>query len=154
MGLIRCLKPKKDYKEWISALIGLIFPDCSITMKLLGFINDTYKVGSIKNIPRQKRSTSSTKFEIAGFEKNMPQGNTWQELLNVSEYKGQLIQIIKQNVLEFVYGISPRFISLIITSIKKNALFCPQDIKLYAFVTTKRQTFVFYFILLKLILML
>ena len=36
---------------------------------------------------RQKRGTSSTMFNITGFEQNMPQGNNWQELLNNSEYK-------------------------------------------------------------------
>ena len=50
MVLIRCLKPKMD---WISALIRFIFPVSSITMKLLGFINDTYKVDGIKNMTRQ-----------------------------------------------------------------------------------------------------
>ena len=65
------LKPKKTYKEWISALIRFIFPDSSITMKLLGVINGSYKVDSVKNMTRQKRGTSSTKFNIKGFEQNM-----------------------------------------------------------------------------------
>ena len=99
MAFISCLKLKKTYKEWIAALISFIFPDSSKTIKLLGFINDTYKVDSIKNMARQERGTSSTKFNITGFEQNMPQGDTWQELLNDNEYKDQLIEIIKQYVL-------------------------------------------------------
>ena len=35
------------------------------------------KVDSIKNMIRQKRSLSSSKFNITGFEQNMPQGNNW-----------------------------------------------------------------------------
>ena len=65
-------------------------------MKLLGFINDTYKVDSITNMTRQERGTSSTKFNVICFEKNMPQGDTWQELLNDNECKDQLIEMIKQ----------------------------------------------------------
>ena len=76
MAFISCLKPKKTYKEWISVLISFTFLDGSITMKLLGFINDTYKVDNIENITRQERGTSSTKFNITGFEQNMPQGDT------------------------------------------------------------------------------
>ena len=40
-GFNKLLKAKKNYKEWISTLIRFIFPDSSITMKLLGFLNDT-----------------------------------------------------------------------------------------------------------------
>ena len=58
-------------------------------------INDTYKVDSIKNMKRQERGTSSTKFNILGFEQNMPQGKTSQELLNDNECKDQLIKIDK-----------------------------------------------------------
>ena len=77
-------------------------------MSLLGFINDTYKVGSIKNMKRQERGTSSIKFNITGFEQNMPQGNNWKELLNDSQYKDQLIKTIKQYVLESGSRILPR----------------------------------------------
>ena len=87
MAFISCLKPKKTYKEWISALIRFIFPDSSITMKLFAFINDTYKADSMKNITRQERGTSSTKFNIPRFEQNMLQSDTWQELLNENECK-------------------------------------------------------------------
>ena len=97
-----------------------MFPDSSITMKLLGFINDMYKVDSIKNMRRQERGTSSTEFSIPGFEQNMPQGDTWQELLNDNEYKDQLIEMIKQYVLEFASGILPRSIPFIITSTEKD----------------------------------
>ena len=50
---------------------------------------------------RQKRGTSSAKLSNTGFEQNMPQGNNWQELLNDSAYKYQLIEMIKQYLLEF-----------------------------------------------------
>ena len=73
-GFHRLLKTKKTHKKWISALIGFIFPDSPITMKLLGFINDSCNADSIKNMTRQKRSTSSAKFNITGFEKSMLQG--------------------------------------------------------------------------------
>ena len=55
-GFNKLLKTK-----WITALIRFIFPDSSVTMRLLGLINDTYKVGSIKNMTRQKHDTFSTK---------------------------------------------------------------------------------------------
>ena len=89
-------------------------------MKLLGFIKDTYRVGSIKNMTRQKR-LASFKFNITVFEQNMPQGNTWQELLNASKYKDQFIEMIKQYVLQFSSGILilPRSIPFIMTSRKK-----------------------------------
>ena len=64
------------------ALISSITRDSSITMKLLGFINGTYKIDFIKNMTKQKRGTTSTKFNITGFEQNMPQSNKWQEFLN------------------------------------------------------------------------
>ena len=64
-------------------------------MKVLEFINGTYKVDSIKNMIRQKRSAPSTKFKITGFEQNMTQGNNWQERLNDCKYKDQLIEMIK-----------------------------------------------------------
>ena len=56
-------------------------------MKLLGFLNATYKVDSIKNMTRQKRGIFSTNFNITGFEQNMRQGKTWQGLLNDNKYK-------------------------------------------------------------------
>ena len=77
-------------------------------MKLLGFINDTYKVDFTKNMTKQKRDTSSTKFNITGFEENIPQINNWHKLLNGSEYKDQLIEMTKQYVLEFDSGVLPR----------------------------------------------
>ena len=96
--------------------IRSIFPDSSINMKLVGFINDTYKVDSIKNMSRQNREISSSKFKITDFEQNMPQGNNWQKLLNDSEYKDQSIEMIKQYILEFVSGILPRTTPFIIIS--------------------------------------
>ena len=38
-----------------------------LDMKLLGFINETYKVDSIKNMTRQKQGTSSTNFNITEY---------------------------------------------------------------------------------------
>ena len=60
----------------------------------------------------------------------MPQENTWQELLNVSEYKDQLIQMIKQYELEFGSGILPRTVPFNIISREKNILISLQEIKL------------------------
>ena len=57
-------------------------------------VNGTYKVKSIKNMPKQKLGTSSTKFNITAFEQNIPQANTSKELLKDSEYKVQLIKMI------------------------------------------------------------
>ena len=85
-------------------------------MKLLGFINHTYKVDSIKNMTRQKRGTSSL---ITGFEQNMSQVNNRQELLNGSEYKDQLIEMTKQYVLKFGSGILPRSPPFVINSREK-----------------------------------
>ena len=102
-----------------------MFSDSSITMKLLRFINDTDKVYSIKNMTRQKRSSSSTNFFITGFEQNKSQGNKWQELLNNSECKDQLIEITKQCVLEFGSGILPRSPPFIITSRDKEYFTSP-----------------------------
>ena len=92
-------------------------------MKLFAFINDTYKVDSMKNITRQERGTSSTKFNIPGSEQNMLQGDTWQELLNDNEYKDQLIKSI--DALEFGSGILPRSILFIITSREKDYFVSP-----------------------------
>ena len=46
----------------------------------------------------------------------MPQGNNWKELLNDSEYKDQMIEMIKQYVLELTSEILPRFTAFIIVS--------------------------------------
>ena len=97
-------------------IIRSIFPDSFITMKLLRFINYTYKIDSIKNMARQKRGTSSAKVNITGFEQNMPQGNNWQEFLKDSEYKDPLIEMMRQYVLEFVSGVLPGSSPFIIAS--------------------------------------
>ena len=55
----------------------------------------------------------------------MPQGNTWQELLNTSKYKDQFIDMIKQYVLQFSSGILPRSIPFIMTSRKKENFILP-----------------------------
>ena len=69
----KIIKTKKlTKKECTWALIRSIFADRSITMKLLGIINDKYKVDSIKNMAGQKRGNPSTKFNITSFEQNMP----------------------------------------------------------------------------------
>ena len=94
-------------------------------MKLLGFIKDTYKVDSIKNMTKQERGTSFTKFNITGFEQNMPQGDTWQEYLNDNGYKDQLIEMIKQYVLKLASGILPRSIPFIITSRENDYFISP-----------------------------
>ena len=60
---------------------------------------DKIKVDSIKNIARQKRGISSTKFNITDFQKNIPQCKNWNEFLNESEYKDHLIEMIKLFVL-------------------------------------------------------
>ena len=49
----------------------------------------------VKNMTRQKRGTSSTKFNITGFEQNIPQGNNWEKLWNDSDYKDHLIEMTK-----------------------------------------------------------
>ena len=67
---------------------------------------------------RQKRGTSCNKFDITVLNR-MSQGNSWQELLNISECKDQLIEMIKQYILEFGSRILPRFIPFIITSRQK-----------------------------------
>ena len=46
-----------------------------------------------------KRGTSSSIFNITGFEKTMPQGKNWQELWKNNEYKDQLIEMTKLYVL-------------------------------------------------------
>ena len=126
-GFNKMLKTKKTYEKWISALIRFIFPDSSITMKLLGFINDTYKVDSIKNMTRQKRGTSSTKFNNTGFEQNMLEGKNWQELLNDSQFKDQLIEITKEYVLEFGTRILPRSTPFVTTSREKEYFISPTE---------------------------
>ena len=60
----------------------------------------------------------------------MPQSNNWQELLNASEYKYQLIKMMKQYVLESGFGILSRSISFIITSRENEYFFCLQEIML------------------------
>ena len=62
---------KKTLKECLWVLVSSILSDSSITMKLLDFIIDTYKVDSIKNMARQKQGISSTKFSITGFEQKV-----------------------------------------------------------------------------------
>ena len=89
----------------------------------MGFINGTYKVDFIKNMTKQKRDTSFTKFSITGFKQNMPQSNNWQELLNDSEYLNQLIEMIKQYLLEFGSGTLSRSTFLLLLQEKKNILF-------------------------------
>ena len=126
-GFNKMLKTKKTYEKWISALIRFIFPDSSITMKLLGFINDTYKVDSIENMTRQKRGTSSTKFNNTGFEQNMLEGKNWQELLNDSQFKDQLIEITKEYVLEFGTRILPRSTPFVTTSREKEYFISPTE---------------------------
>ena len=94
----------------------------------MGFINDTYKVDSITNMTRQERGTSFTKFNITCFEKNMPQGDTWQELLNDNECKDQLIEMIKQyNWSSVPYQV---LFLLLLLQEKKIILFRQQEIKL------------------------
>ena len=61
----------------------------------MGFINDTKKVDSIKNMTRQKPGTFFTKFNNTGAEQNMPQGNNWKELLDDTEYKDESLKVIK-----------------------------------------------------------
>ena len=126
-GFNKMLKTKKTYEKWISALIRFIFPDSSITMKLLGFINDTYKVDSIENMTRQKRGTSSTKFNNTGFEQNMLEGKNWQELLNDSQFKDQLIEITKEYVLELGTRILPRSTPFVTTSREKEYFISPTE---------------------------
>ena len=85
----------------------------------------------IENMARQKRGTCSTKFNITGFEQNMPQVNNWQDVLNDNEQKDQLLEIIKQYVLEFGSEMLPRLIPFIITLREKEyILFRLQEIKL------------------------
>ena len=85
----------------------------------------------IENMARQKRGTCSTKFNITGFEQNMPQVNNWQDVLNDNEQEDQLLEIIKQYVLEFGSEMLPRLIPFIITLREKEyILFRLQEIKL------------------------
>ena len=49
----------------------------------------------VKNMTRQKRGTSSTKFNSTGFDQNIPQGNNWEKLWNDSVYKDHLIEMTK-----------------------------------------------------------
>ena len=82
------------------------------------------KVDSIKNIARQKRGISSTKFNITGFQKNIPQCKNWNEFLNESEYKDHLIEMIKLFVLEFGFGILPRSTLNLLLLQERKRIFC------------------------------
>ena len=115
------IETKKTYKKQILALIRFVFPDSFIIMKLLGFINDKCHGDSIKIMARQKGGTSSN----TGFEQNMLEGKNWQEFLNNSQFKVQLIEIIKEYVLEFGTGILPRFTPFITTSREKEYFISP-----------------------------
>ena len=65
------------------------------------------------------------KFNNTGFEQNMPEGKNWQELLNDSQYKDQLIEMMKQYMLEFGSGILPRSAPFIVTSIENEYFISP-----------------------------
>ena len=98
-------------------------------MKLLRFINDMYKVDNIKNMTRKARGTSSTKFNITGFEQNTPQSDSWQELLNDNEYKDQLIEMINSMYWSSVPEFYQDLFLLLLLRKKKIVLFSQQEIK-------------------------
>ena len=70
---------------------------------------------------RQKGGTSSN----TGFEQNMLEGKNWLEFLNDSQFKDQLIKIMKEYVLEFGTGIFPRSTPFITTSREKEYFISP-----------------------------
>ena len=55
----------------------------------------------------------------------MLEGKNWQEFLNDSQFKDQLIKIMKEYVLEFGTGILPRSTPFITTSREKEYFISP-----------------------------
>ena len=100
LAVIRSLKPKKTYKEWITSLIKYITTERHVFPQIIAMVNDTYIPDSVKNLTRIERGLSATNVIVQGVEQNMPQGNKWQELLHSNNFKQQIIELIKDYILK------------------------------------------------------
>ena len=90
---IRSLKPKDTFEEWIDTLLRFITPPDIAEASVIGMINDAYSTYSTKSCTRRRRG-EGTRTHVEGTKQHMPSGMKWQEFLENSNNKEDLINLI------------------------------------------------------------
>ena len=92
MAIVRSLKPKTTYKEYIDALLKYVTPKEDLEPYIVGIINDTYRKVSVKVGMRQDRGEAGPRLHISSPNQHMFQGMRWKEFLHDGENKEELIK--------------------------------------------------------------
>ena len=93
MAALRSIKPKGTYAEWFLYVLQCSMPKTDARPQKIAFINDTYRVDSIKAGTRKTRGTSSRRVHLQGFHQKQLQSREWQEFFNNIENKEELIHL-------------------------------------------------------------
>ena len=92
LAAIRSLKPKDTFEEWIDTLLRFITPPDIAEASVIGMINDTYSSYSTKSGTRKRRG-DGTRTHVEGAKQHMPSGMKWQEFLENSNNKEDLVNL-------------------------------------------------------------
>ena len=99
VAAVQTVKPQKTYKQFFKKLIKFIEPPPSSEPKLVGMINDTYDINSMKKGTRRSRGTGRIKVSIGGVEQHMLKGLQWKEFLHSSDNKEELLSTLVNYVI-------------------------------------------------------
>ena len=94
MAVIRTLKPRQTYKEFIDALMNFVTPKNELEPLTIGIINDTYIKDSVKEGTRQDRGEAGPRVHIQSVNQHMLQGMRWKQFLYNGDNKQELVAII------------------------------------------------------------
>ena len=93
MAIMRVVKPKKTYKQWLGSVMRYNTPPASSKPLSLEMVNDTYRQLSAKNGTRISRGEESRKVHFTGMEQNMLQGKEWMDIFHNISNKQDLISL-------------------------------------------------------------
>ena len=84
MAILRSVKPRNTYREWLLQVLKTVTPDRPLHPKKIEVVFDNYSENSIKIGAREKRGTSAKRVHLQGVEQKQLQGNVMPCITTVS----------------------------------------------------------------------
>lgn len=94
MLAVNSLKPQPTWKDFADSLLSYCAPKCTLNVRRLSIIFDSYSKSTIKQMTQMKRGYSGNRVFITSLKQKMPQGKLFDLFLNNPDNKIELIEAI------------------------------------------------------------
>ncbi len=93
MAILRSVKPKNTYREWLLQVLKTVTPDKAVHPKKIEVVFDNYSENSTNIGYREKWGTSARRVHLQGVGQKQLQGKEWQEFFKNAVNKEKLINL-------------------------------------------------------------